>query len=313
VKVVDFAQNVKLWFDVDRFSGKVVTFLSVLLTFGAAYPPLGLVICFTLTAMTYRMQFRYTSIIGRVPVELRTDYVAILDLQSKHLVSYIRKSVWMMLTAACLFYTLFVFDAIGDQVGFSGALWAPILVMLVPPAIWLYDHLHNREAKEDTANVRAKSEEPEDFGMYALDEDPDKDRQSYGLSIALQSLSGITSSKSRQDRMRDPSAMFTMEETGNNKILMNTENPLVGSIGFKDKLNKDLVKSPKLKTPKVGLNDMNYPKKSAPSPIEQQIKVKSVRFDMIGQLRGRLNTRRAQIVSVMRHSAGDDDDRDSEF
>jgi hypothetical protein len=38
----------------------------------------------------------------------------------------------MLVTLSCLFYTLFLFDTLGDAVGFQDALWVLIVVPLLP-------------------------------------------------------------------------------------------------------------------------------------------------------------------------------------
>jgi hypothetical protein len=43
----------------------------------------------------------------------------------------------MLLTLSCLFYTLFLFDTLGDAVGFEGALWVLIVVPLLPLCMFL--------------------------------------------------------------------------------------------------------------------------------------------------------------------------------
>jgi hypothetical protein len=43
-----------------------------------------------------------------------------------------RVALDMVLTVSCLFYTLFLFDTLGDAVGFNDAYWVLIFVPLLP-------------------------------------------------------------------------------------------------------------------------------------------------------------------------------------
>jgi H+/Cl- antiporter ClcA len=43
---------------------------------------------------------------------------------------------WMLVTLSCWFYTLFLFDTLGDTVGFEGAYWALIVVPLTPVVLY---------------------------------------------------------------------------------------------------------------------------------------------------------------------------------
>ena len=42
----------------------------------------------------------------------------------------------MLITASCWFYTLFIFDTLGDAVNFSGAYWVLIVMPLMPLVLY---------------------------------------------------------------------------------------------------------------------------------------------------------------------------------
>jgi hypothetical protein len=42
----------------------------------------------------------------------------------------------MLVTVSCLFYTLFLFDTLGDAAGFRGAYWVFIVMPLVPLCLY---------------------------------------------------------------------------------------------------------------------------------------------------------------------------------
>jgi hypothetical protein len=112
----------------------LITSLSVLLTFGAVFPPLGFALTFT-TAATVELT-KLT--IGRFlcGAEERGQlgaYLGMLEQQCEGAGSagFLRGTAWMLVTLSCLFYTLFLFDTLGDAVGFRGALW----VLIVGPLL----------------------------------------------------------------------------------------------------------------------------------------------------------------------------------
>jgi hypothetical protein len=43
----------------------------------------------------------------------------------------------MLVTLSCWFYTLFLFDTLGDAVGFEGAYWVLIVMPLTPVALYV--------------------------------------------------------------------------------------------------------------------------------------------------------------------------------
>jgi hypothetical protein len=45
-------------------------------------------------------------------------------------------ALWMVVTISCWFYTLFLFDTLGDAVGFDGAYWVLIVMPLMPVVLY---------------------------------------------------------------------------------------------------------------------------------------------------------------------------------
>jgi hypothetical protein len=48
----------------------------------------------------------------------------------------LERAVWMLVTVSCWFYTLFLFDTLGDAVGFQGAYWVLIVMPLMPLVLY---------------------------------------------------------------------------------------------------------------------------------------------------------------------------------
>jgi hypothetical protein len=123
----------------NRVLVSLVTSLSVLLTFGAVFPPLAFALTFTAAAMVLLTKLT----IGRFlcGAEERGQlgtYLAILEQQCDGAGSagFLRGTAWMLVTLSCWFYTLFLFDTLGDAVGFQDALWVLIVVPLLPALMY---------------------------------------------------------------------------------------------------------------------------------------------------------------------------------
>jgi hypothetical protein len=54
------------------------------------------------------------------------------DLKVQPLFSTLQKCGWFLLYTACCFYTLFLFDILGDSVGFNKAYWVLIVMPCIP-------------------------------------------------------------------------------------------------------------------------------------------------------------------------------------
>jgi hypothetical protein len=117
----------------------LATSLGVLLTFGAVFPPLGFALTFTALATVLLTKLA----IGRFlcGAEERGQlgvYLSILEQQCEGAGSagFLQGTAWMLVTLNCLFYTLFLFDTLGDTKGFRGALWVLIVVPLLPAVLY---------------------------------------------------------------------------------------------------------------------------------------------------------------------------------
>ncbi len=59
------------------------------------------------------------------------DFVKIIkaECNSVDAMHILKGSIWLLITVSCWFYTLFLFDTLGDAVGFEGAYW--VIIVLV--------------------------------------------------------------------------------------------------------------------------------------------------------------------------------------
>jgi hypothetical protein len=70
-------------------------------------------------------------------INKRYTHLDILEdnLKVQPMLSTIQKCGWFLLFTACCFYTLFLFDILGDSVGFNGAYWVLIVMPCIPLSI----------------------------------------------------------------------------------------------------------------------------------------------------------------------------------
>jgi hypothetical protein len=115
------------------------TSLSLLLTFGAVFPPLGFALIFTVAATVLLTKLTIGRFLcGAEESGQLGDYLGILEQHCEGAGSagFLRGTAWILVTLSCLFYTLFLFDTLGDAVGFRGALWVLIVVPLLPALLY---------------------------------------------------------------------------------------------------------------------------------------------------------------------------------
>jgi Leucine-rich repeat (LRR) protein len=166
-------------FDANKLVMSLLTYLALLLSFGALFPPLAVccAVAMASVALTARLE------VGRyVRAAMAADRQDCLDEVESACAGVatpqqLRIVLYLVLTVSCMFYTLFLFDTLGYEVGFAGAFWVLIVVPLLPVVAWA---LH-------TAVVRVCDRGPmTEVNKTAHDNDPE-----VGVELAsMQTASG---------------------------------------------------------------------------------------------------------------------------
>jgi hypothetical protein len=109
-------------------------FIGLQITFGAIFPPLAVVLLMAILTETYCHQVllgRFISYVLSSNIHSRFDMLED-NLKGLPLLSTLEKCGWFLLYTACCFYTLFLFDILGDSVGFYKAYWVLIVMPCIP-------------------------------------------------------------------------------------------------------------------------------------------------------------------------------------
>jgi Leucine-rich repeat (LRR) protein len=150
------------FFDASQHVITLLTYLALLLTFGTVFPPLAVCFAVTVVCMAAFTRLKVGRFLTDVSdhreeaakslgeVECRRDtvenahtrpapglglgYVAVLEQECEGVGSekVLGRSVAMVVAFSCVFYTLFLFDTLGDAVGLSGAYWVLTVVPCLP-------------------------------------------------------------------------------------------------------------------------------------------------------------------------------------
>jgi len=121
-----------------------LSFIGLIMTFGTIFPPLAV----TLLVAIICQSFYHQAVIGRFlthVVDLKVySHLDLLEdnLKVQPLLSTIQKCGWFLLYVSCCFYTLFLFDILGDSVGFYKAYWVLIVMPCVPLCMHLAIRVH---------------------------------------------------------------------------------------------------------------------------------------------------------------------------
>jgi hypothetical protein len=136
--VSDDGRRYREYYKVNRLLVELTNIFGLLLTFGAVFPPLGVALMVTMFAVTYFSRLCLGRCICSALELGHAEYVEIIEQEGQRAgaVEVLWQSAWMLITFACCFYTLFLFDTLGDAIGGQRALWVLFVVPSVP--LWLY-------------------------------------------------------------------------------------------------------------------------------------------------------------------------------
>ena len=123
-------------FALAKFLVNIVSNIGILITFGAIFPPLAVVICLSILANTRFVQLMIGRLLTKADALHLPSYGHQLDQDCEGAAKAFRHVIWLLLVFTCLFYSLFVFDILGDSVGWRRALWAPLTMICLPLAIY---------------------------------------------------------------------------------------------------------------------------------------------------------------------------------
>jgi hypothetical protein len=120
--------------DASHFVVLLMTYLSLLLTFGALFPPLAVCCAVAMASVVLTARLEVGRYVSAAMAAGRQDCLNEVESACEKVSTpeQLRVALDLVLAVSCVFYTLFLFDTLGDEVGFAGAFWVLIVVPLLP-------------------------------------------------------------------------------------------------------------------------------------------------------------------------------------
>jgi Leucine-rich repeat (LRR) protein len=121
-------------FDASQLVTSLLTYLALLLTSGALFPPLAVCCAVAMASVVLTARLEVGYYVRRAIEAERQDCLDEVESACAGVATpqQLRTAQYLVLTASCWFYTLFLFDTLGYEVGFAGAFWVLIVVPLLP-------------------------------------------------------------------------------------------------------------------------------------------------------------------------------------
>jgi Leucine-rich repeat (LRR) protein len=154
--------------DASHFVVLLMTYLSLLLTFGALFPPLAVCCAVAMASVVLTARLEVGRYVSAAVVAGRQDCLDEVESACEKVSTpeQLRVALDLVLTVSCVFYTLFLFDTLGDEVGFAGAFWVLIVVPLLPFVALAVRTVYRKRvigtsATQDTTDRASRARDPE--------------------------------------------------------------------------------------------------------------------------------------------------------
>lgn len=134
-----FPRNVlRPYFDATQFVITQLTYLALLLTFGAVFPPLAFSLGVTMISTIVLTRAKVGRFLHNALIARLSGYEIAIEDECAGIggIYMLRRSVWMILNLCAIFYGLFMFDTIGTTTGFKGSFWVLVVVPFLPTILY---------------------------------------------------------------------------------------------------------------------------------------------------------------------------------
>jgi Leucine-rich repeat (LRR) protein len=125
-------------FDANKLIMSLLTYLALLLTFGSLFPPLAVCCAVAMASVVLTARLEVGRYVSAAVAADRQDCLHEAESACAGIATpeQLLVALRLVLAMSCMFYTLFLFDTLGYEVGFAGAFWVLIVVPLLPLVVW---------------------------------------------------------------------------------------------------------------------------------------------------------------------------------
>jgi hypothetical protein len=121
-----------------RMTVKINSYLTIIATFGALFPPLAVVGCLTIFIITYFEELSIGWLLAETRAKKYFWYEEQLNQEAENVEKSSNFTLWSTLTVSSFFYGYIVFDTMGDTAGWKAALPMTILLFLFPLLFYMF-------------------------------------------------------------------------------------------------------------------------------------------------------------------------------
>lgn len=172
------------YFDSTQFLVSQLTFLALILTLGVVSPPLAVALAVTMVATAAFTLLKAGRFLYHAAEAKQMPYIELIEQESSGVATplALQRATRMVLYFSCCFMALFLFDTLGDAVGFRRAFWVFIVVPLLPLIAYVMLVLRNNLPGQRAAGTRYGSGSSE-AGYALIDNKFDDDDDMHDCAV----------------------------------------------------------------------------------------------------------------------------------
>jgi Leucine-rich repeat (LRR) protein len=128
-------------FSKTKLTIQINSYLAIMISFGALFPPLAFLACLTIIIVTLYEEI----VLGQILTKIRTNkliyYEMKINQECYHIEEGINLTLWSTLFVSCCLYSYILFDTMGDENGWEAALPMTIIMFCLPFLLYLVNFL----------------------------------------------------------------------------------------------------------------------------------------------------------------------------
>jgi Leucine-rich repeat (LRR) protein len=120
---------------------QINSYLAIMISFGALFPPLAFLACLTIIIVTIYEEIVLGHLLTKIRANKLIYYEMKINQECYHIEEGINLTLWSTLFVSCCLYSYIIFDTMGDENGWEAALPMTIIMFCLPFLLYLVNFL----------------------------------------------------------------------------------------------------------------------------------------------------------------------------
>jgi Leucine-rich repeat (LRR) protein len=192
-----------------------MTFLAILLSFGTVFPPLAAAVCIAVITRNYIRELIIASFHNTAMKLHKSAFVTILESECASIPPLVifKSCGWWVMMVSCCFYSLFLFDMLGDEMGALESYWVLIVMPLLPCVLYVSMKAYKYVRDHFVMVVHRDDNGAEDEEMKRYNNHPSLPQPPPISSSSSNSMDDLNSSLDKNIELMEPQVYSPFEHS----------------------------------------------------------------------------------------------------